>query len=148
MLPRFRPAKRDLIGSDMIIVLVGGLHLFEGCLFLTAPTAWGTIGMSGLLRVFHSPVVAAAACFTAAVLALFGQWGRGLTPLSRFFSLLPQFSLLLITSFSAITHVLIGAYADGTARAWTFILSDQVHRILMPALYLTAMHARVRRKWI
>jgi hypothetical protein len=58
--------------------------------------------------------------------------------------LLPQLSLLFITSMGAISFVVMQHYADGVYRPWPFILCDQIHRIGMPIWYAAAIVARVR----
>lgn len=135
---------RNLIGSDIAIVLTCFLHTFEGGAFVFTASANGSIGMSSLLHVFYSPRLAAAVLTGAVAAAVMAEWCPGLSRIIRGWLLLPQFSLLLITMFGALYFVMIGHYADGVERSWVFIFCDQMQRIGMPVWYGVAMIARMR----
>ena len=136
--------KRDLVGSDMTIVLVSVYDLFKAIVFLTDKSAYGSISLAALRHTFYGPRYAAIALIIAVILAGTGQWGSGLSRGQRFLFLCPQLMLLIIPYLSAIYHISIQSYADGVPRSWTFIASDQGDRIIMPFLYISAMYARVR----
>ena len=137
---------RTLIGSDTVIALAIAMHVYEGFIFLcvTPDDGW-SIGMAMLLGTFRSPIVAAAALFTAAFLGAWGQWRFGIGRKTRWICLLPQLALLIATMSAAVYATVHQAYANGVQESWAFISTDQIQRILTPFAYASAIWARIRR---
>lgn len=137
--------ERTIFGSDLVIVWALLAHIFEGVLLLTIYPVPRSVPMASLLAVFHNQALSGSALCIAAGMASVGHWFPFKTESYRFFLLLPQASLLLITGLGALYFVLHGSYADGVPRpALTFMLPDQISRISMPILYIAAMFSRVR----
>lgn len=137
---------RTLIGSDTVIALAIFIHVYEGIIFLcVTPTDGWSIGMSTLLNTFRYPSVAAVALFAISFAAAWGQWRFGLQRKTRWICLLPQLALLIMTMSAAIYASAHETYANGVRESWAFISTDQIHRILMPIAYASAIWARIRR---
>lgn len=135
---------RNLIGSDIAIVLTCFQHVWEGSSFLATADANGSIGMAALLLVFSSPYLTAGLLLASVAAATAAEWFPDLSSISRAWLLLPQFVLLLIEAFWALHFVTAQHYADGVPRPWNFIFCDQMSRLGMPVWYAAAMVARVK----
>src|SRR5215472_15015570 len=143
-------ARRDLIGSDSIIVGVIVYHFYQAIIFLTDPSAFGALPMNALLTVFYWPQITAAVLFLACILAVWGTWIRPISAHGRLRFLILQQSLLVITALGSIVAIVHGSFADiATHTAHlsfspNFILSGEAPRICMPFFYTAAMLARVK----
>lgn len=149
-------SQRNLIGSDIAIILTCFLHFYEAASLLCSISANGSIGMGSLLSVFHLPALSATVLAISGAIAISAEWQPGLSRHARFYLLLPQFLLLCIEAFGALYFVASEHYADCAAaftvgvchdmvyRSWNFIFCDQMMRIGMPIWYGSAILARVR----
>lgn len=143
--------QRSLLGSDAVIVAAMVVHVYEASLFVTDSTSFGSIGMAALLVFFgRMPWVAAASMAAVVAVGAVGQWAPHVPPFARLILLAPQLTLFFVTALAAVFAVLHGSYADCIQyeecvhRSANFIASDQVYRMAMPFLYVSAIIARAR----
>lgn len=138
-------SQRNLIGSDIAIILTCFQHFYQAGSFIATNDANGSIGMASLLMVFFSrPQLVAGILIVAATLAIIAEWQPDLPRQARFWMLFPQIFLLLIESLWAVHFICAQHYADGVPRSWNFIFCDQMSRLGMPLWYGSATLARVR----
>ena len=138
--------RRNMIGSDTVIVLVAFMHLWEGVAAAAAPadTLWA-IPMDSLLFVLSSRLISPV-LIVAALIALFGHFWPPLTAHTRLALLIPQQTLLLITCFGAVYWIGQGHYADeAQLHPWLGMTCDQFPRLGAPLVYTSAMLASIRR---
>lgn len=143
--------RRNLIGSDAIILVAVGIHVFEATYILAARGADWTIPFQAFLAAFGSPAIAAGALYLSCVLAIVGLWVGPVEHYVRAALLLGQFTLLMLTSLWA-SHYAINGYGAGPSECETCIshhvdgwpiFINQIHRILLPLPYFIAALVRV-----
>jgi hypothetical protein len=136
--------KRDIVGSDIVIIVALAIHAGEGLtLALTDKADW-PIPMHMLLWRGHA--VAAVIMLASVVLGMIGQWADRMPLLLRIISLFPQWTLLLMTAGAALWASVTGNYVNFTPPSGLGIFWDQVWRIAMPVMYFFAAWARVQVK--
>jgi hypothetical protein len=136
--------KRDIVGSDIIIVVALVIHAGEGItLALTERADW-PIPMHMLLWRGHT--VAAISLFISVALGVVGQWTERMPLLLRISFLFPQWTLLLMTAGAALWASIMGSYVNFTPPSGLGIFWDQAWRIGMPVMYFFAAWARVQVK--
>lgn len=143
-IPHWLVSRRELVGSDLVIVAVSFMHLYEAVTVARTHAADGSMGVAALLSVFHYHWLVAAGLIFVVTCAFTGEWLHQLSPTKRLALLLPQQSMLIITSTGALMWAFSGHYADGVLRSFYFISCDQLPRILNPVLYTAAILARSR----
>ena len=146
--------RRDLFGSDIILLITILMHLCKAAVLLTTTDANWPIGVHAILLAFHNNSVAASlvliiACVSTAV----GEWSNGIiSPLVRLLALFPlQAALLTISSIGVVVAIWTSAFPCSTVQCLDVlpiprlgILMDQFLRLMWPLAYLTAVYARVR----
>ena len=132
-----------VLGSDVVILAYGILHLYEAFVVGFTHAANGSIGISALLTVFHSNAIVCAVLALTVLSATLGQWLIRASPTMRLYFLVPQVTMLWITSIGAMFAVANGHYADGVIRSPWFISCDQYQRIIAPFVYTTAIFFRI-----
>lgn len=141
--------RRELIGSDIFIILVSFMHLCEGIAARAVPgdTLWA-IPMSAFLFVFTSRLIAPMLIISA-IVALWGHFWPPMSAHVRLSLLLPQQTLLIITCLGAIYFIAQGHYADEVQlHPRLGMICDQFPRLGAPLAYTGAMLASIRRgKW-
>lgn len=144
--------RRNLIGSDVAIVLTCFYHFYEGVSLLITTNANGSVGLAALIVVFRWPSLIAVILSICAAAAISAEWQPELSREARLALLMPQLGLLIIEAVWAIHLASVQHYADtlpsgyviAVWRPWNFIFSDQMPRIGMPIWYGSALIARVR----
>ncbi len=140
-----RVAKTAL--GKYIIGATSLLHLGWGVLLCINKEAGNSTPVNIFFMFFNRPTIVLL-FFGVSILAfLFLRQRLGQTINARHLSLLllPQQCVLLCSAGSGLLAAILGHYADGVARPWTFILADQLPAILIAILYTTAVIEIVRR---
>jgi hypothetical protein len=138
--------KRDIVGSDIVIVVALAIHAGEGItLALTSKADW-PIPMHTLLMIWGGHTSAAAALLGSVVLGIVGQWVERVPRLLRIVLLIPQWTLLLMTAGGSVAASVSGAYVNFAPPSGLGIFWDQAQRVLMPIMYFYAAWARVKQQ--
>jgi hypothetical protein len=136
--------KRDIVGSDIIIIAAIVIHAGEGItLALTNRADW-SIPMYMLTWGGHT--IATIVVLVSASLGIIGQWVGHMPLLLRIVLLFPQWMLLLMSAGAALRASVMGEYVNFTPPSGIGIFWDQVWRIAMPVMYFCAVWARVQAK--
>jgi hypothetical protein len=134
--------KRDIVGSDIVIIVALAIHAGEGItLALTNRADW-SIPMHMLTWRGHT--IAAIVILISVSLGIIGQWVGQMPLLFRIVFLFPQWTLLLMTAGAALRASVMGEYVNFTPPSGIGIFWDQVWRIAMPVMYFFAAWARVQ----
>lgn len=140
-----RIAKTSL--GKYIIGATSLLHLGWGILLCISAEAGKSTPVDIFFRFLNRPTIVVLFLGVSLLAILFLRLRLGQTINARYLSLLllPQQFVLLCSAGSGILATILGHYADGVARSWTFILADQLPSILIAVLYTTALIEIVRR---
>jgi hypothetical protein len=135
-------AKRNIIGSDIVIIAALVIHAGEGITIALTNKADWSIPMHMLIWRGHA--IAAIAMLASVLLGIIGQFAPRMPLLLRIVSLFPQWTLLLMTAGAALWASVMGEYVNFTPPSGIGIFWDQVWRIAMPVMYFFAAWARVQ----
>lgn len=147
-------ARRDMFGSDVIIVATIIAHISKAIAFVTSHDADWPIGMHFIRIVFHhNNHLAAAMLLLACVGAIFGEWANGqISKEFRILVLFPlQFTLIMISFIGVCVALWLGQFPCADLACTTplpmprvGLYIDQMQRLFWAGLYLAAVYARVR----
>lgn len=139
-----RIAKTSL--GKYIIGVTSLLHLGWGTLLCISQEAGNATPVDIFFRFLNRPTIVLLFFGVSILALLFLRLRLGQTVNARYLSLLllPQQFVLLCSAGSGFLATILGHYADGVARSWTFILADQLPSILIAVLYTTAVIEIVR----
>lgn len=139
-------AGRNLIGSDAIIIGAIVMHMFEGALLMSGNTSadWTYPFRAFLFIGFGTRWLAALILIASASLAIIGEWHPTLPPALRLMALMPQFTLLCMTSLWVMNAAAHGMNALHNPAAPIAIVVNQFHRIGLPLFYAISVRARLR----
>lgn len=123
-----------------IIMFASTLHLGWATLLLLDSDAKNATALNVIVQLCGGRYRAAAVLIvTAIAAAMFPFTRRRITNVGLALMLLPQQSLLLMSAGAGLYATTVQHYADGVARAWPFILADQLPVILASVLYTIAV---------
>lgn len=147
--------RRDLLGSDIIIIITIAMHLCKAVIIVTTTDANWPIGVHAVLLAFHNnSLVAAAVLVIACLLNFMGEWMNGvISSWVRLLVLFPlQAALLIVTSVGVIVAIWTSAFPCSTVQCLnalpiprTGIFLDQFLRLVWPLAYFAAVYARLRK---
>jgi hypothetical protein len=147
--------RRDLFGSDVILVMTVAAHLCMAVILLSTSDANWPIGVHAILLTFrHNSLAAALTLIVSCVLTAMGEWLNGnIRPCVRLLVLFPlQAALLLIGAIGVIAAIWTGTFPCATVQCLNplpisraGILVDQLPRLFWPCAYFAAVYARVRK---
>lgn len=137
----WRDARLSRVALGKYIILFASvLHLAWATLLLVSPDAGGSTPVAVVVLVCGGQYRAA---FVLAVTSLMGISylfiRREVTNGVLATLLLPQQFILLMSAGAGIYATWVQHYADGVARGWAFILSDQLPIVLLAGLYTIAV---------
>jgi len=123
-----------------IVLCASLLHVIWAGLLLVTPDAGGSTPL-------HIIVVVCGGPWRTAIVLTLVAGAAMVFPFSKYrvsnralaLMLIPQQTFLLMSAGAGIRAAMLGHYADGVARSWTFILSDQLPVILIAVLYTVAV---------
>ncbi len=122
-----------------IILVASLMHVLWAVLLVSYPTASGTTPLHILVQICGGPWRTAAVLVTAASTAMFYPFVRKVGKHAFALMLIPQQTLLFLSAGAGIDAATNGQYADGVARGWPFILSDQSAIVALAILYTIAV---------
>lgn len=130
-----------------IVLLASTLHILWGVLLLTNPVSSLATPLHILVATFGGRIRTAIVLFAVAIVAMCFVRMKAVHPhrdKGTSFMLIPQQTVLLISSIGSIVAVAHGMYADGVPRPWPFILADQLP-IIVGGLYYFVVTIEVAR---
>lgn len=104
-----------------------------------SPDGLGCVGLAGLLKAFHSLTAVAVVLAVGLAGSLWVAANPPQGRLARIAMLMPQQVALTISATSAWQAMAVQAYADGIARPFWFISSDQIHYVAAAGLHALAV---------
>lgn len=137
----WRGARLSRVALGKYIVLCASLlHFLWAALLLVSPDAGGATPLNIVLRVCGGPIRTSFVLTCVALAAMVFPFSKyRVSNRALALMLIPQQTILLMSAGAGIRAAVLGHYADGVARSWTFILSDQLPMILIAALYTVAV---------
>ena len=139
---RFWRSMRD----TSLIWFMDAVHLLWAVTILIDPRAGAITRLGGLVQLLGSVHATAAALLIGVCLATIGLCRLSWHPLWRVAVLIPQQTILYISTGDAVRMIVAGHYADGAVRPRLFILADQGGLILIAMLY-TINLLMIGRRW-
>jgi hypothetical protein len=129
-----------LIFRDAPLIVWGaiGLHAVIGVLLFVDPAAGRSTGPAEVVQWLGS-TGAGGAMLTASVVALAAVLVHGAENWLRLTLLLPQQLLLYVAAWGGLQAVVNGHYADGVARPYEFILTDQLPLMLLAVVHTLSL---------
>jgi hypothetical protein len=119
-----------------VILFVSLLHLGWAALLVFSPAAANSTPVRVISDICGGSLRTAFVLAVTAVAAVCFPFIRyTVSNIGLCLMLLPQQSILLMSAGAGIRAAALGRYADGVARPWEFILSDQLPVILLALLY-------------
>jgi hypothetical protein len=129
-----------MIFRDAPLIVWGAtlLHIVIGTLLLLNPAAGRSTGPAEVVQ-FLGLTGAGIAMLTASVLAIGAIVLRRAADWAIIGLLLPQQVLLYVAAWGGFQAILNGQYADGVARPYEFILTDQLPIMLFALIHTLAV---------
>src|SRR5215469_12166170 len=135
---------RDLVGSDLTLLLIIILHVGEAITLAMTNLADWPIGLGTLLHFFGHRNTTIWCLLLASFAAGWAQWGNGVPWITRLILFSPQLLLLVITALGALYAASVGHYNDFVVRPGIGIFWDKYMRTVAPILYAIAVWVRIR----
>ncbi len=138
---RWHEARLSRVALGKYIILMASLvHIVWAVLLFVEPAAGGSTPVSILVKTFGGPIRTGVVLLIVAVTAMIFPFSK-FRGSNRALALMcvPQQAILIMSAAAGVRAAFFGHYADGVARGFAFILSDQLATILLAALYTTAV---------